>query len=180
MTRTPAPQLSRASTPHRVPTFVRRNHAQNSNRELPLRSTYPDLGVWFRTPPELRLFTCEAFGLANNPSLPPLTTHHLRLPNHLRRGGTVNRPRAHVSHRKQTTERMQGRNFPVHFLFSFLRLEFVVAAPDLRQQLAGSLPAMIGKTAPVPRLTVHQSMISRLVRTVTRSGRSKLTLVMAG
>ena len=34
-------------------------------------------------------------------------------------GGTVNRPRTHVTHRKQTTGHMQGRNFPVHFLFRF-------------------------------------------------------------
>jgi len=38
-------------------------------------------------------------------------------PNSVARGGTVNRPRTHVTHRKQTTEHMQGRNFPVHFLF---------------------------------------------------------------
>jgi len=34
-------------------------------------------------------------------------------------GGTVNRPCIHVTHRKQTTGHMQGRNFPVHFLFRF-------------------------------------------------------------
>jgi len=50
-----------------------------------------------------------------------LTTHHSRVTYRLGRGGTVNRPRTHVSHRKQTTEHMQGRNFPVHFLFPIFR-----------------------------------------------------------
>jgi len=49
---------------------------------------------------------------------PAVTTHQLLLTTHCSRGGTLNRPRAHVSHRKQTTGHMQGRNFPVHFLFS--------------------------------------------------------------
>ncbi len=30
------------------------------------------------------------------------------------KGGTVNRPCTHVSHRKQTAEHKQGRNVPVH------------------------------------------------------------------
>jgi len=48
--------------------------------------------------------------------LPP-TSHDSRVTNHALRGGTVNRPCTHVSHRKQTIAHMQGRNFPVHFLF---------------------------------------------------------------
>jgi len=35
-------------------------------------------------------------------------------------GGTVNRPRTHLSYRKQTVGYTQGRNFPVHFLVLFL------------------------------------------------------------
>jgi hypothetical protein len=44
---------------------------------------------------------------------PLLTTH---ITNHAFRGGTVSRPRTHLSHRKQTIGHMQRRNFPVQFL----------------------------------------------------------------
>jgi len=49
------------------------------------------------------------------------TTHHLRLTTHVIWGGTVNRACTHVTHTKQTTEHLQGRNFPVHFLFLIFR-----------------------------------------------------------
>jgi len=43
------------------------------------------------------------------------------LTTHVIWGGTVNRPRTHVTYRKQTIAYMQGRNFPVHFLFPIFR-----------------------------------------------------------
>jgi len=49
----------------------------------------------------------------------PFTNDESRVTHHVPEGGTLNRPRTHVTHRKQTTEHMQGRNFPVHFLFLF-------------------------------------------------------------
>jgi len=52
-------------------------------------------------------------------SLFAVTNHDSRVTYHFERGGTVNRPRTHVTHRKQTTGHTQGRNFPVHFLFRF-------------------------------------------------------------
>jgi hypothetical protein len=48
-----------------------------------------------------------------------LTTHQSRVTNHVFEGGTVNRPRTHVNHRKLTIAHMQGRNSPVHFLLPF-------------------------------------------------------------
>jgi len=61
------------------------------------------------------------------------TTHQLPLTTHASRGGTVNRPRTHVSHRKQTTGHMQGRNFPVHFLFPIF----------CQNPIAGDPPALL-------------------------------------
>jgi len=74
------------------------------------------------------------------------TNYRLRLTNHVSkfrgpgcaprtgvvRGGTVNRPRAHVTHRKQTAGHMQGRNFPVHFLFLFSARFLIVVRAFLR------------------------------------------------
>jgi len=53
----------------------------------------------------------------------PHWVQHSRITTHTycSKGGTVNRPLTHVSHRKQTTGHIQGRNFPVHFLFPFFR-----------------------------------------------------------
>ena len=50
-----------------------------------------------------------------------LPAHKSVLRNSVSKGGTVNRPRTHVSHRKQTIAHVQGRNFPVHFLFQISR-----------------------------------------------------------
>jgi len=61
----------------------------------------------------------------------PSTSHDLRVTNHGLRGGTVNRPRTHVSHRKQRIGHMQGRNFPVHFLFLFSARFLRVVRPFL-------------------------------------------------
>jgi len=55
------------------------------------------------------------------------------------RGGTVNRPCAHVSHRKQTTAHMQGRNFPVHFLFRFAR-RFAAPSAVFRGGVGAGIP----------------------------------------
>jgi len=50
-----------------------------------------------------------------------LTGHDSHVTSHVGRGGTVNRACTDVSHTKQTTEHLQGRNFPVHFLFPIFR-----------------------------------------------------------
>jgi len=57
------------------------------------------------------------------------------------KGGTVNRPRTHVTHRKQTTAHMQGRNFPVHFLFPIFRQNPM--APALRSLGGRSFSSVI-------------------------------------
>ena len=69
-------------------------------------------------------FTAHYSPITNHASLftnhrPSFTNRNSRVTNHATGGGTVNRPRTHVSCRKQTTGHMQGRNFPVHFLFPF-------------------------------------------------------------
>jgi hypothetical protein len=48
-----------------------------------------------------------------------LTDQHSLLANHHSKGGTVNRPCTHVSLRKQTTARVQGRNVAVHAFAHF-------------------------------------------------------------
>jgi len=50
------------------------------------------------------------------------------------KGGTVNRPQHHVSHRKQTIGHQQGRNFPVQLLFSSAMIkksQFSIASGSL-------------------------------------------------
>jgi hypothetical protein len=51
----------------------------------------------------------------------------------VRRGGTVNRPRTCLSHRKHKLGHTQGRNFPVHFQFPLYRAprRYSSAAPWL-------------------------------------------------
>ena len=75
------------------------------------------------------MFTSEQFERATAGAKPPTHTHARPLrptcanlspfirPSSLDRGGTLNRACTHVSPRKQTKAHMQGRNFPVHFLF---------------------------------------------------------------
>jgi hypothetical protein len=52
-----------------------------------------------------------------------LTRHRPLSTNHRRKGGTVNRPCTHVTHTKQTTGSMQGRNVPMHLLNAKLSIE---------------------------------------------------------
>ncbi len=52
--------------------------------------------------------------------------------NHVVKGGTVNRPCVHVSHRKQMIECTQGRNVPVH---PQLRLAFALRAQNCKFRL---------------------------------------------
>jgi len=82
-----------------------------------------------------------------------LTRARFSLSVHLRRatrGGTVNRPSAHVTHRKQTSGHHQGRNFPVHFLLPFspriLRADrtFLPGVPETLRVL-GWLPETVNR-----------------------------------
>jgi len=77
--------------------------------------------------------------------------HDLRVTNHCQGGGTVNRPRAHVSYRKQTTEHMQGRNFPVHFLFPIFRQNPI--APALRSLRGRSSSSVIKNRGEAKRIS---------------------------
>jgi hypothetical protein len=58
------------------------------------------------------------------------------------RGGTVNRPRTHVTRRKQTPGHDQGRNFPVHFLFPVSRSNLRLAARTNRRRRAAAKPRL--------------------------------------
>jgi len=96
----------------------------------------------------------------------PLTNHVSRLTNHAPRGrgpqrapragvvkgGTVNRPRAYVSCRKQTTAHMQGRNFPVHFLFPiFGRNPIALALRSLGGRSSSSVVRNRGEATHISR-----------------------------
>ena len=112
--------LSRSGAARRASLVL--SHAEDHPADKPHTAAAPRILGWrsfssaIRTRATARYLPCR-FTRAK-PSLFALTGHDSQVTSHVGRGGTVNRPRTHVTHRKQTTGHHQGRNFPVHFLFS--------------------------------------------------------------
>ena len=104
-----------------------------------------------------------------------LTSHQSRITNHVMlKGGTVNRPSARLSDRKQKTGHMQGRNFPVHFLFCIFAREScgeVIAALKKSRYMKERMGS-----------EVSQPMVARYMRLKTESKEapSSMSSVMPG
>jgi hypothetical protein len=99
-----------ASARHHWRCYTRGKYSALSftSHEFPVRTTNWDTGAWF-------------FRGAGTP-----------VANHVTKGGTVNRPSAPVSHRKQSAAHMQGRNVPVHGLRPILpRPQAAIAAESV-------------------------------------------------
>ncbi len=60
---------------------------------------------------------------------PSVLTNQPSLEIHAPKGGTVNRPLARVSHRKQTVEHTQGRNVPVHTFCTHFNRSAIAHSP---------------------------------------------------
>jgi hypothetical protein len=132
---------------HRSRCFTR---AKLSGHNLPVRVTNRDSGA---------RFTRDAGTLARN---------------HIRWGGTVNRPCIRVSHRKQMFAHVQGRNFPVHFPFPIFRQNpIALALRSLGGRSLGSVIKNRGEaTHPSRRFTraKHSLAIPAIARSVRLNG----------
>jgi len=78
------------------------------------------------------------------------------------RGGTLNQPRAHVSHTKQSFGAEQGRNFPVHFQIPILHIEN-------RRNSGRSISIARGHRASQPRSLPHWAELKRLLLTKSKN-----------